>query len=45
MSALEIILLPLVLFTVVVVIGKFRSENGYSKYSPFIKVNKLVWQY
>jgi len=37
MSALEITFLPLVLFTVVVAIGKFRYENGYSKYSPLYK--------
>lgn len=37
MSPLEIALFPLVLLTVAIAIGKFRYENGYSKYSPFYK--------
>jgi hypothetical protein len=37
MSPLEIALLPLVILTILVGIGKFRYENGYSKYSPFYK--------
>lgn len=45
MSALEIALLPLVLFTVAVVMGKFRYENGYSGYSPFYKKNKFPFYF
>ncbi|WP_255613303.1 hypothetical protein [Sulfurimonas sp. SWIR-19] len=37
MDILTLVLTPLTLVVVLLAIGKYRYENGYSKYSPYNK--------